>query len=207
MKNNHSYRHFKIVGILFSLMINAGLVKSQDTLKTDKKFNCRLTIGVGMGSGPSQEDDYGIGIMGEFAVQRKNNVYALGIRRVEGLQILGVSHPTNSNNCLDITYGKVFTKGSFFSCISAGIGCIEGIRQGKYLSSTGGWFGDSYYEKIRFYTIGFPISAKIFWILSRFYGLGIELFVNINKNTFYGINFSHQFGKLRPAKIKRNKVK
>ena len=92
MKNNHSYRHFKIVGILFSLMINAGLVKSQDTLKIDKKLYYRLTMGVGIGSGyPLQEDDYGIGANIEFALQKQKTVYSLEISGVQEFQILGVS--------------------------------------------------------------------------------------------------------------------
>src|SRR5665647_3753600 len=97
MKNNHSYRHFKIVGILFSLMINAGLVKSQDTLKTDKKLYYRLTMGVGIGSGyPLQEDDYGIGANIEFALQKQNAIYSLGARGLQEFQIFYYSNVTNS---------------------------------------------------------------------------------------------------------------
>ena len=206
MKNNHSYRHFKIVGILFSLMINAGLVKSQDTLKTDKKLYYRLTMGVGIGSGyPLQEDDYGIGGNIEFALQKQKAVYSLGISGVQEFQILGVSHPAKSIGSIDLTYGKALKRKSLYASLSAGAGWVTSVQRGKFLSSDGGWFGTDYYEKITHQTIGFPISVKIFWVPLSFTGVGLELYANINSlHTFYGINICRQFGKLRPA-IKKDK--
>ncbi len=178
--------------------------KAQDSLRMHKKLNYRLTIGAGFGSGyPSQEENDGISVTGEFAIQREKNVYALGIRSVFEFDLLSTSYPNNSISSIDITYGKVLINGKFFSSISAGIGFIEGIERGKYLSRDGtGWFAPRYYEKIRFYTIGIPITAKMFWVPLRFYGIGLELYANINKNPFYEINFCHQFGKLRPKKLK-----
>lgn len=178
--------------------------KAQDSFRKHKKLNYRLTIGAGFGSGyPSQEENDGISVTAEFAIQREKNVYALGLRSVFEFDFLSTSYPNNSISSIDITYGKVLINGKFFSSISAGIGFIEGIEKGKFLSTDGtGWFAPHYYEKIRFYTIGIPITAKMFWVPLRFYGIGLELYVNINiKNTFYGIIFCHQFGKLRPKKL------
>src|ERR1035437_2442894 len=99
MKNNHSYRHFKIVGILFSLMLNISLVKAQDTSKIDKTLYYRLTIGSGIGSGPFRGDNFGIGIMGDLELQRKNNLYAIGIHHTEEFEVIGFgSAPTIANN-------------------------------------------------------------------------------------------------------------
>ncbi|MGI8584486.1 MAG: hypothetical protein ACR2KX_20035 [Chitinophagaceae bacterium] len=171
----------------------------------NKELYYRLTIGAGFGSGyPLQEENDGISVTGEFAIQREKNVYALGLRSVIEFDLFSTSYPNNSISSIDITYGKVLINGKFFSSVSAGIGFIEGITRGKYLSSGGpGWFDPDYYEKIRFYRIGIPISAKMFWVPLRFYGIGLELYVNINiKNTFYGIIFCHQFGKLSPKKLK-----
>ena len=192
--------------ITFLLFIPFISAKAQDSLSKRKELLYRFTMGMGIGTGYSLENDaYGIVVMSEFAVQRENNVYALGIRRVEEFEILGASYPANSNNSLDITYGKVLTKGSLFSSISAGIAGVQRIRQGKYLYG-GGWLGGGTYERITLYAIGVPISAKFFWIPKRSHGLikglsagfGLELFANIHaKSTFWGINLCSQFGKLK----------
>jgi len=194
---------YKII-LLFFLLLNTTFAKAQDTAAINKKLHYRITIGTGLGSGPSNEDYYGVGIMSEFSIQRKNSIYALKILRVEQLETSRVAQPLNSNNCLDITYGKIFNKGPFLCSTSAGISFIEGIRIIQHLT-TAGWDVIYNYEKTQLYTVGIPISAKIFWMPKkdnkRFgRGLGIELFANLNnKNTFYGMNICFQF-------ILRNKI-
>jgi hypothetical protein len=197
----------KYLLFVFSILLLINHLRAQNSLKKNKELLYRFTMGMGIGSDPSQETKYGIGLMTEFAVQKKNNIYSLGVRRIEEFEIFGGGYPTISNNCLDITYGKALTIEPIFSSISVGLGCLKGIRQGKYLYG-GGWLDRGHYENIQYYTVTFPMSAKIFWIPRKSHGLikglnggiGIEIFANFNsKQNFRGINLCTQFGKLRPS--------
>lgn len=207
-------KYIKAAAFLFFLLMNNNFISAQSTAidkkqdtTMDKKLYYRLTLGAGLGSGyPLQEDDFGIGGTVEFALQKQRNVYSLGIRGIQEFQIFDYSNVSNSVSSLDLCYGKSFGKRSFFASVSAGIGLVTFVQQGKLISTSGGWFSSySNYEKNTAHTIGVPISVKLFWVPLSFTGVGLELFANINsKNTFYGINFSRQFGKLRPA-IKNDK--
>ena len=209
-------KHFKFLTVLF-LFINTGLVNAQDTLQIDKKLYYRVTIGAGIGYGyPLQEKhDFGIGANIEFALQKQMAVYGLGARGLQEFQIFAYANVTNSVSSIDMTYGRIFKKGAFFTSVSGGIGLVIGVQQGKLLSSGGGGFHSySYYEKLVYHTIGFPLSAKIFWmprknnglIKNLSGGLGIELFVNINsQKTFYGINLCTQL-RFKSPKNKKQKT-
>ena len=191
---------------LFALL-QGYFVTAQDSSKTDVPLYYRVTLGGGIGSGyPLQVDGAGIGGLLEFALQRKTSIYSLGIRGVEEFNLLDASTPSNSVSSAEITYGKTFQARSFFASISAGVGYVTSLQKGELLQSTGSWFGNSTYEKITHHGIGFPVAAKILWVPCRVYGVGTELYVNINsQHTFYGINICHQLGKLRPRKIRATK--
>jgi hypothetical protein len=179
-------------------------VRGQDSTGVDRELY-RFTLGSGIGSGyPLQDGDVGFGGSIGFAFQKHNDVYALDARVLGELQIFDYSKVNNSISSVELNYGRGFKKNSFFSCVSAGIGWVTSVQKGKLLSRQGDWFSSvSSYEKITHHTIGFPISVKAFWVPLKFYGLGIELFININSiKTFYGINLCHQFGKLKAKKDK-----
>lgn len=199
-------RYCQFIAILIYVLFNCTFIKAQDTLTEDKKLYYRLTLGAGIGAGYPQQDGFGTGGTLEFALQKQKNAYSIGVRGIEEFEIFAYSNVPNSINSIDITYGKVFKNKSFYTSISAGAGLVTGVQKGKFISGSGGWFNsNSNYEKITHHTIGFPISAKIFWVPLSFTGVGLELYANINsKNTFYGINLCRQFGKLRPP-IKNNR--
>ena len=178
-------------------------VAAQDSLLKDNSKYYRFSLGNGIGSGyPLQEDDIGIGGTLEFAVQQNKSAYSLGIRGLGEFNLFSSSNVQNSVWSIDLSYGRVWKTRSFYSSLSTGIGMVTTEEKGKFLSSTGGWFVLSTYERIINHTVGIPISAKFVWVPTRIYGIGTEFFVNINsRRTFYGINFFHQFGKLRSKKI------
>ena len=200
--------------ITFLLFIPFLSAKAQDSVKINKKLYYRVTIGFGVGSGyPLQGNDFGIAGMLEVAIQKNNSLFSLGIRNLEELEIIFVPNVINSIQSIDVTYGRVFKKNAFYNSVSGGLGLVTSVQQGKILPGAGsglsGGFSSSFfdinntYEKIVKHTIGFPISAKLFWISSKFRrtnkkagsGLGIELFININSiSTFYQMNFCFQFG-------------
>ncbi len=193
--------------LLFTFFISA---KAQDSVKINKKLYYRVTMGFGIGSGyPLQKNDFGIAGMLEVALQKNNSLYSLGIRNLGELEIIFVPNVINTIQSIDVTYGRVFKKNAFYNSVSAGIGLVTSVQQGKILPSqssgfSSGFFDINYnYEKLVNHTIGFPISAKLFWIPSKLRrtnkktgsGLGIELFININSiSTFYEMNFCFQFG-------------
>ena len=201
--------HHKVTMLLFFLLLNNPFIKAQDSIKTDKKFHYRFTLGLGIGSGyPLQEDDFSIGSTIEFSLQRQSKIYGLGLRNIREFEILSTSNVPNSVNSVDITYGRTYKKKFVSASISAGLGIIYRCTKGKLLSRTSeGWLSSySKYEKIINYSVGLPVSAKLCWVPTGYYGLGIELYANFNiKKTFYGINLCHQFGKLKSKnKNKRN---
>ncbi len=184
------------VSILFS-----GKVSAQDSLKTDNDKYYRVSWGAGIGSGfPLQENDMGFGGALEFAVQQKNSAYAVGGRIVSEFVLFDNSNVTNSIWSVDLTYGRAWKTKFFYGSISTGVGLVTTEEEGKLLDYSGGWFFGQYtYERVIHHTVGLPISGKFVWVPTRFYGVGIELFANINsRSTFYGVNTFHQIGKLRP---------
>ena len=202
--NHYCCKKFQALLLLIALL-HGNFIKAQDTSKIAIPLYYRLTLGGGLGKGyPLAENDFGIGGIIEFAVQKKTSIYSFGIRGLGELAIFDQSNVNNSISSAEITYGKVFQARSFFAALSAGAGYISALQKGELLSREGGWFSSvSTYQKISYHTIGFPIAAKIFWLPARVYGIGIELYVNINsRNTFYGINFCHQFGKLKARNIR-----
>ncbi|HSN62153.1 MAG TPA: hypothetical protein VLR49_14535 [Ferruginibacter sp.] len=190
---------------LFIALLAGNCIKAQDSSKIAIPLYYRFTLGGGLGRGyPLQADDFGVGGLLEFALQKKTNIYSLGIRGLGELELFEQSNVNNSVSSAEIAYGKVFETRSFFATISAGVGYITVLQKGELLSREGGWFSSvNSYQKIVHHTIGLPVAAKIIWVPSRVYGIGTELYVNINsRNTFYGINFCQQLGKLKAKKVR-----
>src|SRR5436190_24133551 len=108
MRNIQFSPYLKNRIILFFLLLNTGLVKAQKILQTDHhQVYYRFTIGGGFGWGYSlQEEGFGIGGNIEFALQKNNTVYGLGLRGIEEFQLFSYSNVTNSVTSTDITYGK-----------------------------------------------------------------------------------------------------
>lgn len=200
MKN----RTFRLLCFFPFLLLFANLSYSQDSTAVKKKLPFRITIGWGIGNGyPFQDADFGVGGTIEFAVVKNNTVYAIGGRTVEEFTLFNNSNVNKSISSYDLTVGKIMTHGKIFTSISTGVGLVRGLYPGKLISREGAWlFGYYTYEKKWFTDIGIPVSIKGIWVPGRVYGLGFELFVNFNtKNIFYGVNFSHQFGRLNPKQI------
>lgn len=194
------------LGLLIILSLKGGLIKAQELPRSDSQFYYRFSLGGGFANGYPQQEAGATALGGslEFALQNKKTVYALGFTGVSEFLPLASYSVQNSISSFGITYGKVYQRKALFSSISAGISLVTSEERGSFISSDPGWFGTSYYEKIKSHTIGIPISAKVLWIPSRVYGIGVEVYANLNsKSSFYGINLCHQFGKLRPKKIQK----
>lgn len=84
--------------------------------------------------------------------------------------------------------------GSF--SVSSGLALTGGIKRGDFLFSSG-WF-NSYYEQINFITLGLPIDCRLNWTPSRYFGIGLAAFGNINvKRSYSGVGLTLLIGKLK----------
>lgn len=92
---------------------------------------------------------------------------------------------------IGLLYGRATTAQDYHASISAGLAVMGGSR------SSGGLFSDTPREEIS-RQIGFPIGGQLLWLPSRFIGLGLSGFANLNEErSFAGLAFSLQIGKLK----------
>ena len=187
------------------LFASGGKLIAQDTSAPTKKILSRLTLAGGLGLGvPDQQGNYGFGSYVEFAIQKRESLYALGVRELIEFNFFSTSNVQNKVGSIDLTYGKAYTKKNFYASLNAGFGYTTVVVKGEFISRQGSWlFGHSIYDKLTKNTLGIPVSCKIMWLPAKFYGIGLEIYANLNRvNSFYGFNMAHQFGKLRPANKK-----
>jgi len=118
--------------------------------------------------------------------------------RNEEFQILGPDSPLETVWDVGVLYGRIAKASYGFASVSAGISLVGGVRRGRYLSSSGGWFGTRYFEEKNFITVGIPVEAQLFWTPLAFFGIGLYGFANLNiEKSFVGALLCIQFGKLR----------
>ena len=196
-----------LLTICFCFFFVRGI--SQDSSAENPIIYYRITLGGGLGKGyPQNYSETGIGGTFKIAVQRKKSLYTLSTTAVGEIALFDNSNVNNNISSIEVMYGKVLSTNKFFCNISGGLGFIRSQEKGAFISREGFWlFGYYNYEKINKSTIGIPISFQTFWIPTKFYGVGLDFYANINaNNSFYVVSFCHQFGKLRTS-LKRKKEK
>jgi len=135
---------------------------------------------------------------GSLYYQSGKNLFSFRYLRNEEFQILGGDSPSEMVLDFGVLYGRIAKASYGFASISTGISVVGGVRRGRYLSSSGGWFGTNYYEKNNFITVGIPIEGQLFWTPLNFFGVGFYGFANLNKEkSFLGALLCIQVGKLR----------
>lgn len=183
--------------------------KSQDSSTIKPITYYRVTIGGGLGKGyPQAASETGISASLEATIQRKTKLYSVSTRSLGEIGIFDNSNVNNNISSIELMYGKVLSSNTFFCSISGGLGYVYSQEKGEFISREAVWFFGYYtFEKIKKSTVGIPISFKIFYIPTKYYGIGLDFYANINSNnTFYTASLCHQFGKLRPA-VKKRKIK
>jgi len=208
MKHSKSFPlNFYLLTFCFSFCFITG--KSQDSSTIKPITYYRVTIGGGLGKGyPQSASETGIGGSLEATLQRKKKLYSVSTRSLGEIGIFNNSNVNNNISSIELMYGKVLSTNTFFCSISGGLGYVYSEEKGEFISREGVWFFGYYtFEKIKKSTFGIPLSFKIFYIPTKFYGIGLDFYANINaNNTFYTASLCHQFGKLRPA-VKKRKIK
>ena len=191
----------KLLLLFTSLIFCCYSLQAQDSAKNNK-FQYRIKAGFGIGTGYPHTEYYdgSAGISGclEFAIQKKKMLYAVGVNSVGELQIISTSNVTPTVSSVDLKIGRVLKEDNIFISVNAGAGLVITEIPGKLISSGGGFFTQSKYERMSFYTIGIPISAQFFYIPKNRFGIGLELYANFNShNTFYEMNLCFEFGRLK----------
>ena len=176
----------KILFVLFLFTIGAAAQQKSSNRKVPLVFSA----GVGVGKSPIFEDDRkGISGMVDFGLWRKKSQVLLAYHSTGEFQILGSTFPNKTSTSLDLNYGRVLIDRKIKVISNIGLGVVKSVVPGQYQYSDPGWFGSSYYEKLRFYTVGLPISTKVILMGDNKFGIGLEGYVNINKYyTFYMLN-------------------
>ena len=188
-------RNILIILTTVSLLF-PSISKGQDSSKRAFNIN-RLTLGYGIGfdSYPDNRNlNFAISI--DYSIQKNKNLFTLGCHSSNEMNFILGPRPNNRVNSYEITYGRTHTKGDYFFALSGGMSYNHRIERGKYLYSES-ILGPDHYEKIGVSTLGVPISIRSVWNVFRKYGVGLELYANINKTSYYCITLISQFGNLR----------
>lgn len=154
------------------------------------KFPLVFSAGAGIGNSPIFEDDkLGIAGMLEFGLWKKKSQAILSYHSTGEFNFLGGSSPNRTSTSLDLQYGRVLLDRKIKIISNIGVGVVKSLVPGLYLYSDPGLFGRSYYEKLKFYKVGLPISTKIILMNDNKFGIGLEAYVNVNKYySFYMLN-------------------
>jgi len=138
---------------------------------------------------------------GSLCYQSGKNLLSFRYLRNEEFHIFLTDSPLETVWDVGVLYGRIAKASYGFASISAGISLVGGVRRGRYLSSSGGWFvwfGTNYYEENGFITVGIPVEAQLFWTPLAFFGIGFYGFANLNiEKSFVGALLCIQFGTLR----------
>ncbi len=192
---------------LLKIILSFGLlvgympyVKSQDSTKHNGRFY-RITASSGMGGGRCLgKGDPGLAGSVEFELQNKYYAVSVGFHVVDEFQFLGTENPNLSISSADIMFCKILNKGKNYYSFGVGAGYVTNVTRGEYLYSDPGFFGNSYFQKVRSNGFGIPLLFKAFLVPVSYFGGGLSLYANINRHSFYSVTAGIQFGRLRNGK-------
>jgi hypothetical protein len=179
-------KHWKLILCLVSLgwLCNPSLALSQDGPYT-RNNPYWITLGLG---GSSVFDNSASSVL---AISAQKRHQLLSLRLVHNSEFLSFSSPDERVWDVGLLYGGIARGRYGFMSLSGGISMVGGVRRGEFVKSTG--FLSSEHKKDRFFTVGLPIEAQLFWTPSQNFGIGLYGFSNINKEeTFTGVALAVQ---------------
>lgn len=185
--------------LIFTIALRL-ITTGQDT--THKRLQYRMGIGIiGIGGGyiPTEYSDKN-GIAGslEFAIQKKQLLYSIGVTSVGEFKTISTSNVSQSVAGINVMIGKKMLDTRIFTALKTGLSMVIFTYRGDLISVTPGIFGYATYQRLNKVTIGFPLEVQALYVGGKKYGIGVSLFGNINTvNSFYGITLYQQFGRLK----------
>jgi hypothetical protein len=193
IKFNHTH---KFLFLLITINIFSIRNYAQDTSNIDKRFFVKITLGAGIGSGYPKQQALGLSGLGEIALSKEKNFISIGTRGITEFDILAASNVTNSLSTAEVTYGRLFQKNKIAFIAALGVSYITFQEKGAIIPRNTGFqlFSSTDYEKVNYYSIGLPISLKLFFDSKKKRGWLFEIFGNINnKIPLVGFNIANQF--------------
>jgi len=141
-----------------------------------------ISAGIGGGLFAGTE---GLGLQLQTAHQRGKHLYS--IRGAVVAEILG-----DAVYDLGVLYGRAWAEGRTFLSLSSGVGLVVTEE------CPGLFTGGSCRTR---HALGLPVSAEVFGRLTHFFGIGFQLFANVNSSqSFFGGLVGVQVGSLGSRK-------
>ena len=148
------------------------------------------------------KDAFGLSVMGMnfgYAIENKLFSCKSGFNYdFSNINFMGDSKPAEYFYDMGILYGVHETDNTIQCSLSAGIGIFGGAMNGEYLWD-GSWVFNTDGHIIRkFNTINIPVEVQFNFIPTSKFGLGLNLFANLNTKRFLGgVLFKFRWGKLK----------
>lgn len=134
-----------------------------------------VTVGVGMGTGSRD-------IAGHLSLWIQKDHHAIAIRSA-GASDFNILSPSDSESDLAVLYGRRGRSARTWGRIGVGPGVVQTVRSGPGYDCS--WFVCSY-DRVRETTVGLAFQADGTLAFSRFLGLGISIFGNLNSAGSFG---------------------
>ena len=170
----------QILGLIVAFMIFLfDFSYAQSTRSSIQKKHYWINLGAGAGS-----------ISENAAALSANATYQFG-KNLLTLRTAGTGELFGKSiGDYGLLYGLTLKQEQVLFSVGVGLAFVEG-------SISHGLFSSKPPEKIG-PTIGIPLEAQLFWRPTRFLGVGLYGFANLNpEEPFVGVTLSFQFGKLR----------
>lgn len=180
---NNLFQPYKVVrAILLLIFLSSSpyCLFSQSTVQSELGFDW---INVGIGATQSLDGNEQRGAIGAIhSTQFDNSRTILSFRLLYTQPVLNL-RPESEGNVWDIgvLYGLRNKSPRVLTSFSAGLGFISEVTESSF----------------KYYTIGVPVNSQLFITPSKNFGLGFNVFANINlEESYIGSLLCIQFGRI-----------
>jgi hypothetical protein len=183
--------------ICIIIIIHTQLIFGQKPIEESNRF--WFGFGVGAFGG---EKAFGLSLMGmDFGYAVKNNLFSLKIDYnydISNTNFYGDDFNNEQFGDIGILYGLVLTNHKAQCSVSAGIGIMGGVMNGKYSKDSNWVFAYDGYRTRNFTTINIPVETQFNILATSHFGLGCTIFANLNtKRILGGVLMKFRWGKLK----------
>lgn len=150
-----------------------------------------VNIGIGSGSPTSGSGSDNSSISSGIIYSTLIGKGLLSIRFVGNKEFSFFVSPLESIWDIGVLYGAITRSRYVFASISGGVAFVGGVQRTDILTSLD---FQSEYESSSITSVGIPLESQFFWTPSRYFGIGVYAFANVNlEKSFYGCLFCLQF--------------
>lgn len=188
-----------IAAVFLAAILHCQSASAATAKKTPLAFHkVRFTVAYGSGQ-PSDTREWGAGhwMAGHAALIFRFGNHDISVR-LSGLSVhqsykssSGGSHDSHGFEDYGVLYGRTFGGERGYARAAIGLALARGEKYTKWERQYEGWDGKMHteigWDTDDFVTVGIPWSVQFVLALSRKFGIGFDLFGNVNsKNPFWG---------------------